>query len=191
MTIHTKITVPHQHTWDDETKQRMAFLWNSGKSAAQVAALFGISRNVVIGLAHRNKIFKVKGRGSPVGPRMARDRKPTAPRAPRAAPREGAPKVKPHNDHAGLKVNNTRKARMEAVQREAAAFLAGTSPLLQTHVDDDARLATGKELMELGRHECRWVLNNGGPFLFCAEETGGMVYCAHHAQRAYRVRDWR
>jgi GcrA cell cycle regulator len=183
VTIHTKITVPHQHTWDDETKQRMAFLWNSGKSAAQVAALFGISRNVVIGLAHRNKIFKVKGRGSPAGPRMARERKIRA-------PREGAPKVKPHNNHVGLKAKNTRKARMEAVQREASDFLAGTSPLLRTHVDDEARLTTGKELLDLGRHECRWVLNNGGPFLFCAEETGGTTYCAHHAQRAYRARDW-
>jgi len=128
----------------------------------------------------------VKGRGAPSGPRMSRDRKP--PRAP-AKPRDGAPKVKPHNDHAGLKVNNTRKARMEAVQREASDFLAGISPLLRTHADDDARLSTGKELMDLGRHECRWVLNNGGPFLFCAEETEGAVYCPHHADRAYRSRD--
>jgi GcrA cell cycle regulator len=176
VTIHTNITGQTQHVWDDETKQRMAALWNNGKSAAQVAALFGISRNVVIGLAHRNKIFKVKGRGSPSGPRQTR------------VPRIAKPK-KPHG-HTGRKVKVTREARMEAVKREAAEFMSGTSRFLQMHVDDEARLADGKDLLSLGRHECRWALNQRSPFLFCAESTGGLsVYCSHHSQRAYRPRE--
>lgn len=175
MTIHTKITVQNHQVWDDEAKQRMAMLWNSGKSAAQVAALFGISRNVIIGLAHRNEIFKVKGRGSPTGPR---------------APRIAKPKTE--HGHTGRKVKVTREARaarMEAVKREASEFMAGTSRYLRMHADDEARLADGKDILSLGRHECRWALNQRSPFLFCAESTSGAVYCSHHAQRAYRARD--
>jgi GcrA cell cycle regulator len=175
MTIHTKITVQNHPVWDDEAKQQMAALWNKGKSAAQVAALFGISRNVVTGLAHRNEIFKVKGRGSPTGPR------------PSSAPKIA--KAKRQHGHTGRKVKVTREARMEAVKRDVAEFAAGTSRLLRIHADDEARLADGKDLLSLGRHECRWALNQRSPFLFCAESTGGMVYCEHHAQRAYRVRE--
>jgi GcrA cell cycle regulator len=85
-------------------------------------------------------------------------------------------------------MHNTRKARMEAVQREAEAFAAGTSPLLKIAPDDAARLntGTGKELMDLGKHECKWALTNGGPWLFCAEVTDGAVYCTHHSERAFR-----
>lgn len=64
----------------------------------------------------------------------------------------------------------------------------GTSPLLQIHASDEERLGTGKELHELGVHQCRWPLNNGSPFLFCADATGGDLYCWHHMNRGYRVR---
>ncbi|NNH31002.1 hypothetical protein C9413_16265 [Rhizobium sp. SEMIA 4085] len=64
----------------------------------------------------------------------------------------------------------------------------GTSPLLQIHASDEERLGTGKELHELGVHQCRWPLNNGSPFLFCADATGGDLYFWHLMHRGYRVR---
>ncbi|OWK23938.1 hypothetical protein AJ87_26340 [Rhizobium yanglingense] len=59
-------------------------------------------------------------------------------------------------------------------------------PRAADHVSDEERIANGKELHDLGVHQCRWPLNNGSPFLFCADATGGELYCGHHMNRAHR-----
>lgn len=44
-------------------------------------------------------------------------------------------------------------------------------------------------LDNLGKNQCRWAVNDGGPFLFCGHEVEpGKPYCEHHGQRA-RKRD--
>lgn len=45
----------------------------------------------------------------------------------------------------------------------------------------------GIPLHELGKHECHWPLNEGGPFLFCGEVKAGKNYCENHAQRSVRM----
>lgn len=185
MNIHAKITDGKKLVWDDETKRRMAKMWNDGESGARIGAKFGVSKNAIIGVAARNPdLFVSKKRGEPQYSRTG-GRKPQ-PRPPGEPRRKAA-----HNNvgHKMLDMRNTRKARMEAAQREAEQFQSGTSPLLQIAPDDAARLNTGKELMDLGVHECRFALNNGGPFIFCAEATDGAVYCWHHAKRAYTPRE--
>lgn len=159
MNVHTKISTGTHDVWTDATKRHAAELWNGGATAKQIAEKLGVSRSVIVGLAHRNKdTFK---------PKM-----------------DGQPRTKPRNIH---------KARMEAVKREAGEFKAGTSPLLKIHVSDAERLAAGmgKELHELGKNECKFGLNHGGPFLFCADATDGGTYCPHHAMRAYRPKETR
>lgn len=49
---------------------------------------------------------------------------------------------------------------------------------------DTERMEHAKTLLELGPHECKWPLNDGGPYLFCAEATNGAAYCRHHALRS-------
>ncbi|ULJ72952.1 GcrA family cell cycle regulator [Rhizobium gallicum] len=159
--------------------EAMAKLWNSGLSAGQIADRIGISRCAVSGHIHRHRnLFEPRGRDNqPVGKRgggMKRQAKP------HSAPVTG------RNDGRRIHMKNLLKARMEAARREAEEFEAGTSPLLQIHVSDEERLATGKELHDLERDQCRWPLNNGSPFLFCADATGGALYCWHHMNRAYR-----
>ncbi|WP_027685076.1 GcrA family cell cycle regulator [Rhizobium leguminosarum] len=187
MNVHAKIKVGKKAVWDDATKREMGKMWNNGQSAGRISAKFGVSRNVVVGLAMRNPdLFTPKGKGTPKYARWG-GRKPQ-PKQP------GEARARPTHDNVGHKLrnmHNTRKARMEAVQREASDFLAGTSPLLQIAPDDALRLSTGKELVDLGVHECRWVLNNGSPFLFCADATEGAVYCMHHAKRVYQPREAR
>ncbi|MGZ2449598.1 GcrA cell cycle regulator [Rhizobium ruizarguesonis] len=187
MNIHAKITVGKQLVWDDEMKQRVAKLWNDGESSARIGALFGVTRNTIIGIATRNpQLFISKKKGAPkylrTGGKKPRPRDPDEPR------RKAA-----HNNvgHKLRDMHNTRKARMEAVQREAEEFAAGTSKYLKIAPSDEERLNSGmgKEFVDLGVHECRFGLNNGGPFIFCAEATDGAVYCEHHAQRAYRSRE--
>lgn len=186
MNIHAKVMSGKQAVWDEETKQRVAKLWNGGESSARIGAKFGVSKNAIIGIAARNPdLFVSKKRGEPQHARNG-GRKPKPP---------GEQRAKPLHDIVGNKVrnmNNSRKARMESTRREAEEFAAGTSPLLDIAPDDAERLnmGTGKELMDLGAHDCRFALNNGSPFIFCASATDdGAVYCDHHAKRAYRARE--
>lgn len=41
--------------WSDAAKQEMAKMWNEGNSASIIGAHFKVSKNVVIGLAYRNR----------------------------------------------------------------------------------------------------------------------------------------
>lgn len=66
--------------WTDERIETMKRLWNEGKSAAEIATLFGSSftRNAVIGKLHRAGLGR---EGLPV--HRPRPRKPRHPRPPR------------------------------------------------------------------------------------------------------------
>lgn len=164
-------------------KDAAAEMWNEGLSITDIAARYGVTRSKISGIMARDRERFPKRRGD-APPRYARTggRKPQ-PKQP------GEARAKPlHNNvgHKMLDMRNTRRARMEAVQREAEEFQSGTSEYLKIAPSDAERLSNGKTLMDLGTHECKWALTNGGPWLFCAEATGGPVYCQHHAERAYR-----
>lgn len=184
MNIYTKITSGDKPVWDDETKQRMANMWNDGESGAVIARKFGVSKNTIVGLVARNPhLFASKKKGEPKYARTG-GRKPQ-PKSP------GEKRAKPTHSHVGNNLKNIHKARMEATRREAEQFSAGTSEYLKIAATDAERLNAGrrKELHDLEAGDCRWGLNHGGPFLFCAEATGGSIYCDHHAKRAYRLRE--
>eukprot|EP01042_Synura_sphagnicola_P022017 gene22017-28035_t len=75
-------------SWTEERIEKLTKMWEGGATASQIAEeLGGVSRNAVIGKAHR---LGLKARPSPVKP----NDKPEAPRvetAPKPAPRAAAP----------------------------------------------------------------------------------------------------
>ena len=81
-------------SWTDERIATLKKMWEGGATASQIAdELGGVSRNAVIGKAHR---LGLKSRPSPVKanePKKA-DKKPTAAAA-RPAPRKPAPRPAP------------------------------------------------------------------------------------------------
>ncbi|MGR9413150.1 GcrA family cell cycle regulator [Rhizobium leguminosarum] len=171
-------------------KDAAAEMWNEGLSITDIAARYGVTRSKISGMMNRDRDRFPKRRGD-APPRYAR----TGGRKPQPRP-PGEARAKPLHNNVGYKMRdmrNSRKARMEATRRDAEEFAAGTSPLLQIAPDDAEKLNTGmgKELMDLGAHECKWALTNGGPWIFCAESTDGAVYCDHHASRAYVSREAR
>jgi GcrA cell cycle regulator len=161
--------------------EEMAVLWNDkGMSTTEIGIEMGMSRSAVAGHINRNRsLFEVRQK-APVYARFKgiapAERKPREPKPPNEA--------KPRNRR--VNIQNIHKARQEACEREVEAFKDGTSKWLQIPLSDEERLATAKELMDLEAGDCRWILNNGGPHLFCAGATGGEIYCRHHALRAYR-----
>ncbi|WP_281407601.1 GcrA family cell cycle regulator [Neorhizobium sp. P12A] len=69
---------------------------------------------------------------------------------------------------------------------ESAPDLDWVPPIDGKTYDAD-RLQHGKTLLDVGSSECKWPLNAGGPFLFCADTAVGGNYCAHHRMRSVRA----
>ena len=81
---------PRPMSWTDERIETLRKLWEKGLTASQIAEdLGGVSRNAVIGKAHR---LGLKSRPSPV---KAAEEPAPAPVAPRAAAPERAPRPAP------------------------------------------------------------------------------------------------
>ena len=82
-------------SWTEERIERLKAMWTKGATASQIAEeLGGVSRNAVIGKAHR---LGLESRPSPVKPGEEKEKKTAAPKAsaaPKAA-RSAAPKATP------------------------------------------------------------------------------------------------
>src|SRR5688500_16051891 len=76
-------------SWTDERIERLKKMWADGATASQIAdELGGVSRNAVIGKAHR---LGLDARPSPVKPGEEKDKRPAAKPASRdSAPRRAA-----------------------------------------------------------------------------------------------------
>lgn len=86
-------------TWTDERIHELTRLWDSGHSASHIGKLLGISKNAVIGKAHR---LKLPARPSPIRAERAipRPRKPILQRPPQTVVKSPpafkvVPKVEP------------------------------------------------------------------------------------------------
>jgi GcrA cell cycle regulator len=79
-------------SWTEERIERLKSMWTEGATASQIAEdLGGVSRNAVIGKAHR---LGLESRPSPVKPGEEKEKKAKAPPAPRAAKPAPAPAPK-------------------------------------------------------------------------------------------------
>jgi GcrA cell cycle regulator len=195
--------------WTDERIEQLKSMWEKGMTASQIAdELGGVSRNAVIGKAHR---LGLQARPSPV-----RDGKEEAAPAPAAAapaePRAEAPRPAP-------------PPRASAPERPAAAPVSaepGTPPpapqpqirsigpggfLRQTPGEQSApippapprRLVPAKpspeiagktSLLDLNDKVCKWPLGHPGEpdFHFCGDPVNpGFPYCVQHCGQAYQA----
>ncbi|MCC6925214.1 GcrA family cell cycle regulator [Novosphingobium sp.] len=195
-------------SWTDERIEKLTKMWEGGATASQIAdELGGVSRNAVIGKAHR---LGLKARPSPVKPNEKEAAAP-APKPPKAeaAPRAAAPRPAP-------------PPRAAAPVQQAAAPADGTPPpapmprivsvgpggfLRQGPGDQQApippapprRLVPAKpspemadktSLLELNDRICRWPMGHPGEpdFHFCGEKVNpGFPYCVEHCGRAYQA----
>lgn len=150
-------------SWTDERVTLLEKLWGEGHTAAEIAKqLGGITRNAVIGKAHR---MKLSGRVSPIQQNKKSansnvDRKPK--KTVKAKPRIS---ILPKAD----KVEALPKQNVEVKKKSKEKLF---------------------DLMDLQPRMCRWP--SGDPqeddFGFCGERTiSGIPYCAEHAKMAYQA----
>ena len=172
------------------TKERMALLkkmWTQGKSAAEIAKKLGqgMTRNAVIGKAHRMGLSSGRPASAPKVAAPAPVKKAVAP-APVAKPQaKAAPSMplKGKLPEKGKTAAPVAPVKKGAEKFEAAPLPApGKKPLSKKE-------AGGISLLEVSDRVCRWPV--GDPreddLYFCGRPSrGGMPYCHDHAVQAYQ-----
>lgn len=204
--------------WTDERIDQLKAMWEGGKTASQIAEeLGGVSRNAVIGKAHR---LGLQSRPSPVKEKE-KEAKAPAPRKPAAPKAEAAPAPRPAPAAPPAPRPEPVAARPAAPapqpQPQAAAPRPSSEPALrsigpggflrQGPGDQQApippapprRLVPAKpspdmagktSLLDLNDRICKWPMGHPGEpdFHFCGDKVNpGFPYCVQHCGQAYQA----
>jgi GcrA cell cycle regulator len=193
-------------SWTDERIERLTKMWEGGATASQIAEeLGGVSRNAVIGKAHR---LGLKARPSPVKPNEKDSAAPApAAKAPRAetAPRalatpRPAPPAAPIPRHAPVPLPAGETApRIVSVgpggflrqgPGDQQAPIPPAPPRRLVPAKPSAEIADKTGLLDLNDRICRWPMGHPGEpdFHFCGVKVNpGFPYCVEHCGRAYQA----
>jgi GcrA cell cycle regulator len=202
--------------WTDERIETLRKMWEAGQTASQIAEqLGGVSRNAVIGKAHR---LGLQSRPSPVKPNDTTPKAPASAPEPRPAP---PPRVAPPSPPP---VQAAAPVAPRAPVSEPSATPAADAPpapppapimrsvgpggfLRQAPGEQQApitpapprRLVPAKPspemagkttLLDLNDKICKWPLGHPGEpdFHFCGEKVNpGFPYCVQHCGHAYQA----
>lgn len=157
-------------TWTEERIEQLRKLWDQGLSASAIGKQLGVSKNAVVGKAHR---LKLPARPSPI-------RKGTRPPVRRMAvlPKPLAAPV-------------IRQAPTPAPSPQARSVPApGIAPAAARTPASGRAVAAGpaRRAAARGAKSCLWPIGDPGSndFHFCGEEAvPGKSYCAEHCAKAY------
>lgn len=198
--------------WTDERIEQLKAMWTKGMTASQIAeTLGGVSRNAVIGKAHR---LGLQSRPSPVksgdadappAERKARPKPAAEPVAPPPAPVATAP-IKPKAASAPVpsQPNPSARASLNAQQLRSVGpggFLRQGPGDQQAPIPPaparrlvpakpSADIAGKTSLLDLNDRICKWPLGHPGEpdFHFCGEKVNpGFPYCVEHCGLAYQA----
>jgi len=180
--------------WTEEAIARLRVLWDEGHSTAEIGRRMSVSKNAVVGKAHR---LNLPARPSPIRRDVAGGARPAAPR------RVTGPTLPP------LSADVAQEAPMELVAEvvqvapspapvptPAPRVVVAAEP--RTVALRPAALRAVAAPVPVARNRnpsCCWPIGEPGTksFRFCdAEASNNKPYCSEHAQLAYvRIRDRR
>jgi GcrA cell cycle regulator len=199
-------------SWTEERIDSLKTMWEKGLTASQIAEeLGGVSRNAVIGKAHR---LGLQSRPSPVKsndgePRVAVRKATPIPSKPRvaapqptpvAAPRAAAPAAAaptpvpiPTNPHAptGAQLRSIGPGGFIRQGPGDQAPPATPAPARRlVPAKPSAEIAGKTSLLDLNERVCKWPLGHPGEpdFHFCGDTVNpGFPYCVAHCGHAYQA----
>lgn len=197
--------------WTEERIDQLKSMWEKGMTASQIAEeLGGVSRNAVIGKAHR---LGLQARPSPV--REGKEDSAPAAAAP-AAPRPEAPRPAPPRAPAPERPAPVAAAP-GAAATEAPAPAAPPQPQIRSigpggflrqapgetsapippapprrlvPAKPSPEMASKTSLLDLNDRICKWPLGHPGEpdFHFCGVQVNpGFPYCVQHCGQAYQA----
>jgi GcrA cell cycle regulator len=171
--------------WDEETIRLLRELWTQGHSTAEIGRRLGVSKNAIVGKAHR---LDLDARPSPIRRDVV---KPTTERA-ALYPRMAGPTLPPlasANVAAVVapppptNIQPLRPAVMLSPRPPVPAAPAAPRPVMQSAPAQPRRAAPS----------CCWPIGEPGTktFRFCDDTSvAGKPYCVEHAKLAYvKIRD--
>jgi GcrA cell cycle regulator len=203
-------------SWTDERIERLKALWTKGMTASHIAdELGGVSRNAVIGKAHR---LGLQSRPSPVKPNepapkpraKAKD-KPVAAPPVKAAVAEApapAPRAEPKSAPAPAEAPADAEAKPANAPPEPVVRSIGPGGFVRQGPSDQQapippapprRLVPAKPspeiadktgLLDLNEKICKWPIGHPGEpdFHFCGNPANpGFPYCVQHCGVAYQA----
>ncbi len=202
-------------SWTDERIDRLKELWKKGMTASQIAdELGGVSRNAVIGKAHR---LGLQARPSPVKPN---EPAPPPPKTkPARAPAEPAPTAAvaeekaakatpapPSRSAAPAPAPAAAAAQPQAPQQRIVSVGPGgflrqgpgdqqppippAPPRRLVPAKPSAEVADKTSLLDLNEKICKWPIGHPGEpdFHFCGRPANpGFPYCVEHCGVAYQA----
>jgi GcrA cell cycle regulator len=205
-------------SWTDERIDTLRKMWEAGQTASQIAEeLGGVSRNAVIGKAHR---LGLQSRPSPVKPNEPDSAKaaPAEPkpapapvakapeRAPTPAPIAAAPIVEDEDEDEAeddSDVVAAPPAPPQPIMRsvgpggflrqapgEQQAPITPAPPRRLVPAKPSADMAGKTTLLDLNDKICKWPLGHPGEpdFHFCGDKVNpGFPYCVAHCGHAYQA----
>ena len=204
-------------SWTEERIGTLQKMWEGGSTASQIAEeLGGVTRNAVIGKAHR---LGLKARPSPVKAnekKAAAKKKPVAKPAPKKIAVRHTPKPSPPRPPSNA-VELAARAAGEVIPKQAIPnkspdlpkiVSVGPGGFLRQGPGDQqppippapprrlvpakpsAEIADKTSLLDLSEKVCRWPMGHPGEpdFHFCGTDVNpGYPYCVEHCGRAFQA----
>jgi len=197
-------------SWTDERIDRLKELWTQGMTASQIAdELGGVSRNAVIGKAHR---LGLQSRPSPVKPNEGVDEPVAAARpeaatatASRSSETEDEPEieVEAESDTAAPAAGPAASAAPQPQIRsigpggfvrqspgEQQSPIPPAPPRRLVPAKPSPEIADKTSLLDLNEKICKWPIGHPGEpdFHFCGSPANpGFPYCVEHCGVAYQA----
>ena len=196
-------------SWTEDRIERLKKMWHEGATASQIAdELGGVSRNAVIGKAHR---LGLEQRPSPVKPGEEKEVRKTTPAA--AAPAPKAPKAEatrtaapspaaaapatPHSPAPHRSSGQEMQYRsigpggfIRQGPGEQQAPIPPAPPRRLVPAKPSPEVADKTSLLDLNDRICKWPIGHPGEpdFYFCGEPANpGFPYCVEHCGVAYQA----
>lgn len=199
-------------SWTDERIETLKKMWEEGHPASKIAEeLGGVSRNAVIGKAHRLGLEK---RPSPVKPDKAeaaakadaKPKKPKKKKAEKPAKAESTDDAKPESGKKGEGEDLPIQPKVPLSARTDVDQSLTPAPRIQIHDPRPAPRPAPKKplrpaprsdkvkdktsLLDLNERICKWPIGHPGEpeFHFCGEKAEpGFPYCNSHCAEAYQA----
>ncbi|HEX6742206.1 MAG TPA: GcrA family cell cycle regulator [Sphingomicrobium sp.] len=195
-------------SWTEERIERLKKMWHEGATASQIAdELGGVSRNAVIGKAHR---LGLEQRPSPVKPGEEKEVKKPAPAPAAAAPKAAAPAkaeapAEPEAPAAAPPAGpRQRQLTPQELQYrsigpggfirqgpgEQQAPIPPAPPRRLVPAKPSPEVADKTSLLDLNDRICKWPIGHPGEpdFYFCGQPANpGFPYCVEHCGVAYQA----